>query len=218
GNGQKTYVYLRFPGQYFDEESGLHYNWHRYYVPRLGRYLSSDPIGIEGGVNTFVYVMARPTKRVDTTGLANGPAVGRVLQAPLSVSNGTLQVSFGAGGMGVFGPLIASADSGVAFDTTGTICFYTNTCIGGGLNHPLSGTLGLVGQIARGGALCTGEQRTSGPYWYGGAGIGGEGQVHIGVDGVQYGRGIVGVTYSPDSSSAGFGRNECTTNYYCIGK
>lgn len=42
---------LRYPGQYFDEETGLHYNWHRYYDPNTGRYITSDPIGLAGELN-----------------------------------------------------------------------------------------------------------------------------------------------------------------------
>lgn len=42
---------LRFPGQYYDQETGLHYNYHRYYDPTSGRYLRTDPIGFNGGFN-----------------------------------------------------------------------------------------------------------------------------------------------------------------------
>ncbi|WP_437927505.1 RHS repeat-associated core domain-containing protein [Sorangium sp. So ce291] len=60
---------LRFPGHYHDEETGLHYNRFRYFSPRLGRYLQSDPIGQEGGVNLYAYA-ANPLLHVDVLGLA----------------------------------------------------------------------------------------------------------------------------------------------------
>ncbi|MGO4417084.1 RHS repeat-associated core domain-containing protein, partial [Cupriavidus sp. KB_39] len=44
---------LRFQGQYYDQETGLHYNRHRYYDPVSGRYVSKDPIGLEGGINAY---------------------------------------------------------------------------------------------------------------------------------------------------------------------
>ena len=60
---------LRFPGQIEDGETGPFYNWHRDYVPVTGHYIESDPIGLAGGVNTYVYVSGRPIRKVDSFGL-----------------------------------------------------------------------------------------------------------------------------------------------------
>jgi RHS repeat-associated protein len=68
---------LRFAGQYYDGETGLHYNWHRYYDPKIGRYLRADPIGLAGGLNVFVYAENNPIALIDPKGLDCGPgAVG----------------------------------------------------------------------------------------------------------------------------------------------
>ena len=73
-------VNLRFPGQYFDLETGLHYNLNRYYDASVGRYVSSDSIGLAGGGNTFSYANSNPIGNYDPAGTNVLTAFGGVIQ------------------------------------------------------------------------------------------------------------------------------------------
>jgi RHS repeat-associated protein len=58
----------RFPGQWYQLETGLHYNWHRHYDPTLGRYTQPDPLGLEAGANRFTYALGNPIMNIDPDG------------------------------------------------------------------------------------------------------------------------------------------------------
>jgi RHS repeat-associated protein len=75
---------MRFPGQYFDLESNLSYNYFRDYDPAIGRYVESDPIGLEGGVNTYAYTANSPLMYSDPSGES------LVLEAPIVIGGGLL--------------------------------------------------------------------------------------------------------------------------------
>jgi RHS repeat-associated protein len=69
-SGRTVAYNLRFPGQIFDGQAGLHYNHFRDYDPATGRYLESDPLGVAISVNTYAYVDADPIDYADPSGLA----------------------------------------------------------------------------------------------------------------------------------------------------
>jgi RHS repeat-associated protein len=73
GDSQLFTFSLRYPGQYYDEETGLHYNYFRDYDPVTGRYIQSDPIGLAGGLNTYGYANQNPLNFIDPYGLSACP-------------------------------------------------------------------------------------------------------------------------------------------------
>jgi RHS repeat-associated protein len=110
---------LRYPGQVFDEETGLSYNLHRYYDAATGRYMQADPIGLAGGWNRFGYVANNPLNDVDPQGLH--PVLGRI--QGLYYRYGPAITEFIAGASGVNGalaspaainPLVAQIPTGVS--------------------------------------------------------------------------------------------------------
>ncbi|MFI1796997.1 putative T7SS-secreted protein [Streptomyces sp. NPDC020379] len=105
--GSTAYTPLRFPGQYFDPETGLHYNFHRHYDPETGRYLSADPLGLAPAPNPVAYVH-NPVTWADPLGLAGCPPRGEHL------FRGTTPGFEGSQGTQTVGITPTSTDPGVA--------------------------------------------------------------------------------------------------------
>ncbi|QHM69938.1 putative deoxyribonuclease RhsA [Mixta intestinalis] len=73
GEGESLRQNLRFAGQYFDHETGLHYTTFRYYDPENGHFTQPDPIGLAGGINLYAYA-PNPLSWIDPLGLDRYPS------------------------------------------------------------------------------------------------------------------------------------------------
>jgi RHS repeat-associated protein len=107
---------MRFPGQQYDADTELNYNYFRDYDPSTGRYATSDPIGLSGGVSTYGYVAGNPIENTDRFGLSTSCSNPRNLAACIAAGNapqtGTgSAVSAVAGAAGATGTAILGATS-----------------------------------------------------------------------------------------------------------
>ena len=122
GDGESVELPIRLAGQYHDMETELYYNHFRYYQPSNGRYLKSDPSGLAGGPNTYIYALNNPLSFVDPFGLA---VIGVWWDEPyvVNIDIDLASYSFYVGG------LILE----ITFQTKGTITgsiLCTDTCTG----------------------------------------------------------------------------------------
>lgn len=107
GDGNSVTFNIRFPGQYFDQETGLHYNWHRYYDPQVGRYLQPDIIGLGDGPSLYGYVLQNPINGIDPNGKNTLALYGsRAIFFPVPGARIVGGVLIVAGGVMMLGQLI----------------------------------------------------------------------------------------------------------------
>lgn len=114
-SGLTKFIYNpRFPGQVYDKETNNHYNYFRDYDPQTGRYVQSDPIGLNGGINTYGYAEGNPTINIDPTGeviqvaigggtsVAMGWGIAKLTGQCYSGNDAVLDAALGAAGVGIF--------------------------------------------------------------------------------------------------------------------
>lgn len=158
-NNQIT-LNLRFPGQYYDQETGLSYNYFRDYNPKTGRYIQTDPIGLNGGINTFGYVGGNPLLYVDAYGLSywscviNSTASGAVLGAGTGAAiGGAIGSATGSAAGAVVGGVAAGSACTIVLPGGGTVaCGIAGGAAGATAGAAGGGASGATGGAAIGGA------------------------------------------------------------------
>lgn len=162
-SGNVRFVYnLRFPGQYYDAETGLFYNYHRDYNPRIGRYIESDPIGLNGGLNTYVYADGNPVSLTDPSGeiipliifgALGGGIVGDVVYIGNQYFTGQPITAGGLGGAFVGGAIsggigvIAAPIAGVLGLGSGVFGTAVVNAVGGALGTAVANSLDPCGKV-----------------------------------------------------------------------
>ncbi|MEG2552969.1 MAG: RHS repeat-associated core domain-containing protein, partial [Hafnia sp.] len=143
-NPHQLHQPIRMQGQQYDEESGLHFNRHRYYDPTIGRYITQDPIELEGGTNFYRYTV-NPLQQVDPLGLYN--LYDLFIEQWKDNVEGTSSTDI-SGAIDIVS-IGGSAGAGIAFgkkkgELISDICGYLTACghagIGGGLSAAITET------------------------------------------------------------------------------
>ncbi|TCV96351.1 RHS repeat-associated protein [Luteibacter rhizovicinus] len=152
---------LRFPGQYYDIESGQSYNLNRNYEASTGRYHQSDPVGMLAGPSTYGYVSGNPFRKIDP--LALDDTYCRIDASWCGWGKGASAVANGSIGLNetAVGALLGEqSEFGIAVDSTPNMCFYTKLCAMAATGVGVAANVSVAGGLGTG-ALSSGPQMTA---------------------------------------------------------